>query len=187
MSTAEVEQEELPPLPYERQWEFSWMAPFLRALSLIPDVSSACRVARIGRTRAYGVRTENPEFALAWDESRQLAVDYIDRHIHRWVTEGVPVRSVRTVTKRRTDATGNVIETTTETVETESSERSATLMIFYAKAFNAERYRWTEKAEITGRDGGPIQLESLSTIDRQIEQLSAELATRAGSEPVPVE
>lgn len=178
--------DELPVLPADRKWPRPWMSPFLRSLSLLPDVSSACRVARIGRTAAYSARNgapdgtkEVPGFAEAWDEALELAADLIQRQAHTWITTGVPIRSSRSVTKRKTAADGSVLETTTEEVVTEGADRSATLMIFWLKAWYPERYRWSERAEITGPDGGPVRIESLSRIDAQIEQLTAELEARA--------
>lgn len=180
----------LPPPPGERQWPRPWMGPFLQALSVLPDVSSACRIARIGRTTAYEARDGVPErngkperlpvpgFAEAWEEAVALARDMVVQNAHRWITTGVPVRSVRTKTVRKTDASGSVIETTTETIETEGSERSSTLMIFWLKAWYPERFRWSERVEATGADGGPIRVESLDAIDRQIAELAAELEAR---------
>lgn len=163
------------------------MAPFLRSLSVLPDVSSACRVARIGRTRCYEARNTIPAFQQAWDEALELAADLIQRQAHTWITTGVPVRSSRTVTKTKTAANGTVTETVTEEVVSESAERSATLMIFWLKAHYPERYRWSERVEATGIEGGPIRVESLSSIDAQIEELAAELAARGQGDPVPVE
>lgn len=163
------------------------MSPFLHSLSLLPDVSSACRISRIGRTAAYDARKSVDGFAEAWDEALELASDFVQRQAHTWITTGVPVRSTRTVTKRKTDRAGNVTETTTEEVVSESAERSATLMIFWLKAWYPERYRWSERIETTGAEGGPIRVESIEEIDRKIAMLAGELAQRAGDEPVPDE
>jgi hypothetical protein len=173
--------------PADREWPRPWMSTFLRALSLVPEVTSASRVARISKASIYTWRKDLPEFAEAWDEALEMAKDYVVRHAHTWLTTGVPVRSLRTVTKRKTDAEGRVIETTTETVETESAERSATLMIFWLKAFHPDRFRWSERAEITGADGGPVRIESIEEIDRRIAELAEELEQTAGGEPVPDE
>lgn len=173
------------PVPADRQWPRSWQSPFLRSLSLIPDVSSACRLARIARQTAYDARNSQPDFAAAWEEALAMSFDYIDRHMHTWITTGVPIRTARTVTKRKVDRDGKLIETTSETVETESAERSATLMIFWAKAWNPDRYRWSERAEVTGADGGPLRIESVEEIDRKIAALVAEM--EASGDPVPDE
>lgn len=181
------EEENLPVLPADRSWPRPWMAPFLRSLSLLPDVSSACRIARIARSAAYANREKTPGFADAWDEALELAQDFVLRQAHTWVTTGVPVRSTRTVTKRKLNQAGEILETITETTESESAERSATMMIFWLKAFHPERFRWSERAEVTGAEGGPIRIETLSVIDAQIAKLAAELGDRAGLEPIPDE
>lgn len=178
---------DLPPLPADRAWPHPWMSPFLRSLSLIPDVSSACRVARVARSRVYQVRDELPEFKEAWAEALQLANDYLNRHLHTWITTGVPVRSVRTVTKRKLAPDGTVLESHEETITSESAERSATLAIFWAKAWQPERYRWKEGVELTGAEGGPVQFETVAEIDAKIAALAAEIAARAGDQPVPTE
>lgn len=175
------------PQPWERQWARAWQAPFLHALSSLPDVSSACRVAGMGRTAVYAARAAQADFSDAWDECLETARDQVQSRAYEWITSGVPVKSVRTVTKTKKGPGGEVLETNTETVETHSAERSATLMIFWLKAWYGDRYRWSEKVEATGADGGPIRVESIEEIDRKIADLSAELAAKAAGAPVPVE
>jgi hypothetical protein len=176
----DVEEPDGPPLaPHERDWARVWQSPFLRSLSLIPDVSAACRVAHVGRTTVYATRDKDLEFRDAWREALELCRDLIQRTAHMWATTGVPVKSAKTRTVRKTDAAGNVIETTTETVETETSERSATMMIFWLKAWYPDRYRWAEKQEAL------VRIESLENIDAQIEELEQEASriTAAAAPP----
>lgn len=186
-------------LPADRDWTLPWIGPFLKALSVLPDVASACRLARVSRSTAYEARDGRPAreghparkpvpgLAEAWKEALELAQDFVVRHAHTWITTGIPVRSSRTVTRVKKAADGTVLETTTETTESEAAERSATLMIFWLKAFHPERFRWSERAEVTGADGGPIRIESIDEIDRMIGELTAELNAVAADEPVPTE
>lgn len=160
--------------PHERPWAFPWQKPFLETLSLMPDVSAACRIAGISRPRAYALRGSDAAFAQAWDEALEQARDLVQRRAHEWITQGVPVRSVRT--KRKMNAKGEMIEE--EVIETVGSERSATLMIFWLKAWYPDRYRWAERVESTGADGGPLRIETVETIDRQIAELTSELEAR---------
>lgn len=185
---AELDDEQPVAAPHERPWSRPWQAPFLRSLGLIPDVSSACRSAGVGRATVYRNRDSDGAFRDAWDEALEIARDNVQRVAHNWITVGVPVRSRRTRTVTKTTADGEVT-TTTETIESESAERSSTLMIFWLKAWYPERYRWSERFEATGAEGGPIRVESLDTIDAQIAQLSDELAARAhhAGDPVPDE
>lgn len=183
MSTAE---DELRP-PSERRWPRPWQAPFLHNLALIPDVSSAARAANIGRAEVYRRRNTDSVFREAWDECLEIAKDRVQQVAHTWITAGVPVHSRRTTTRTKKDKDGNVMETTTEVVESEARERSATLMIFWLKAFHPDRFRWAERVEATGRDGGPVEISPLESIDEQIAVLAAQIRERAGDEPVPVE
>jgi hypothetical protein len=177
-TTLKEPDEELPAPPGERDWPQHWQGPFLSALSLLPDISSACRASRIGRATAYRYRDSDQAFRDAWDEALELARDSMQRIARQWATVGVPVRTRRT---KRKVKNGVVIEE--ETIETEAAERSATMMIFWLKAWYPDRYRWSERVETTGAEGGPIRIESLDSIDRQIEKLSEELALSADRTP----
>lgn len=172
----------MPPAPADRPWPEVWQPAFFRSLSLIPDVSAACRVARVSRDTAYRHQKTNPEFAAAWTEALELARDFIQRQAHQLATTGLPVRKRRVRTK--TDAEGKVIERIEE--EYDDVERSATMMIFWLKAWYPDRYRWSERHEHTGPDGAPVQVTPLSEIDREIAELSALLATRAAAAGAPV-
>lgn len=43
------------------------------------NVSEAARAAGIGRTAAYDWRNSDKEFAAAWDEAEQIAVDGLEK------------------------------------------------------------------------------------------------------------
>ena len=160
--------------PHERRWRTAWQGPFLQAMSLIDDVSSACRIANISRASAYRVREEDKAFAEAWDEARDHARDLVERTAHEWITTGVPVKQKRTRTITKTDDNNKVIETTTTVEETESAERSATLMIFWLKAHFPERYRFAERFEHAGDAGGPIEIAvTKEEIDTAVERFSS--------------
>lgn len=169
-----AEDEKALPAPADRDWPKQWQRIFLQSLSSLPDVTAACRLAGIGRRHAYKVRDTNPDFELAWNDALDLARDAVERRAYQWIMTGVPVK--KTV-KKTVMKDGKVVSE--ETTSTESAETNATLMIFWLKAHFPDRYRWSERAEVTGADGGPIKVSGISEIDRQIEELSAELAARA--------
>lgn len=169
-----LEGEEALPAPADRGWERPWQRTFLASLSSLPDVSAACRIAGIGRKQVYRVRDADPDFDRAWNDALDLARDAVERRAYQWIMTGVPVK--KTVTKKKMKG-GVVVEE--ETTTTESAETNATLMIFWLKAHFPDRYRWSERAELTGAEGGPIRVEGLDSIDRQIAELSAELEQRA--------
>lgn len=188
------------PQPWEREWPLVWQRPFLRALAELPDVSSACRASSTSRTAAYRARSGEgdtgtgmvPGFAEAWDECLLLARDRLERHAFEFATIGLPVRTRRTVTRTKIDADGAVLETATETTETVSAERSATMLIFMLKANYPDKYRWADRVAVGGgaEADAPIQIETLTGIDRQIAALTEALNQRAiaaGSPPVPEE
>lgn len=169
-----AEEEKALPAPADRDWPNQWQRIFLQSLSSLPDVSAACRISGISRGSAYRLRETDADFARAWNDALDLARDAVERRAYQWIMTGVPVKKTvkKTVTKN-----GKVLSE--ETTTTESAETNATLMIFWLKAWNPDRYRWSERAELTGADGGAIKIEPLNAIDRQIEELSAELASRA--------
>lgn len=174
-------------LPEERDWPRPWQGPFLHALSMIPEVASAARQAGISRAAVYQHRDSNPAFAAAWDEALALAHDNVIRMAHKWIMTGAPVKTHRKKTVRKLNEKGELVIVSEEIFETESAERSATLMIFWLKAFHPDRFRWSERVEASGPDGRPIQVEALENVDAQIAALAAEIRERAKGEPVPDE
>lgn len=187
MTAPEAEPNEARLPPSERAWPRPWMSPFLHSLSRIPDVSAACRVAGVSRTTVYrhkGVGDEEgdtPGFADAMEEAESLAQDLVQRTAHTWITTGVPVKSKRVRRKSRiNETTGQLEVIEEETIETESAERSATLMIFWLKAFHPERFRFADKFEHTGADGGPVEFViPKEEADRATERFSARVVRLA--------
>ena len=51
---------------------------FLAQLRLVPNVSAAARAAGFGRNAAYEWRKDDAEFAAAWDEALDEAVDGLE-------------------------------------------------------------------------------------------------------------
>lgn len=52
-----------------------WYAPFLKRLAQSPNVSAACRAAKISRQQAYRRREEDPTLAALWQEAVDTGVD----------------------------------------------------------------------------------------------------------------
>lgn len=103
------------------------------------NVSRACNAISLTRTRVYEWRTADPVFAIAWDEAVELGTDELEEEARRRALEGVdePVFY-------QGEACGMV------------RKYSDTLLIFLLKGRRPEKYR--ERTEITGKDGGPIQI-----------------------------
>lgn len=165
--------------PADRQWPRPWMSDFLRALAVIPEASSAARAAGVGRATVYTWRDRDPDFAAAWRECLDRAQDGVIRIAHSWITTGVPIRKRTTKTVRRQNADGAMEVVSEETVESESAERSATLMIFWLKAYHPDRFRWSERFEHTGAEGGPLRVETVDEIEAEIAALTAEMESRS--------
>lgn len=51
---------------------------FLSVLRDTCNVSEAARAAKIGRSTAYDWRNDDPDFAAAWDEAEEEAVDALE-------------------------------------------------------------------------------------------------------------
>lgn len=179
--------------PVDRDWPYEWQGRFLRALQVMqhPHVPTAYRLAGVSKARLYQVKASDKDFAAAMqqvlDDARGEARQRYDELLWNWASDGVPVRTRKTTTKRKIDASGTLIEEVTDTTITEGSERSAAVAIFYGKAHFPEKYRWSERVEATGPEGGPIEFTTIASIDDRIAQLHAELSAKAGDEPVPTE
>ena len=52
-----------------------WQAAFLQALRKAPNVTHACRVARVSRFTAYKFREADAAFAAKWEEALSASVD----------------------------------------------------------------------------------------------------------------
>lgn len=113
---------------------------FLKELARRGNVSAAARKAKVGRRTAYEWYEADAEFAAAWDEALEVAIDALEGEAWRRAQTGVlkPVY-------QRGELVGKV------------REYSDTLMVTLLKAHRPEKYR--ERFEHTGRDGGPVQVQ----------------------------
>lgn len=74
-------------------------ATFLQVLSDTCNVSEAARAAGIGRASAYDWRGKDPDFAKAWDEAEQEAVDKLEKVAWDRATAGVSDRMLELLLK----------------------------------------------------------------------------------------
>lgn len=119
------------------EWNEPWKRPFLAALSRIPNISAAARVAGVNRQYTYEAQAADPDFARAVKEAREVACDLLEQILHRRATVGEPVRTIRTRTKR--DAAGSVVETDTTVTETQEVDTYALVQML--KAHRPQIYR----------------------------------------------
>jgi hypothetical protein len=57
-----------------------WQKRFLSSLARLPDISRACKLARISRQTAYRWRSEDAAFAKAWADCIQQAVENLESY-----------------------------------------------------------------------------------------------------------
>lgn len=114
---------------------------FIDALRETCNVSEAARVAKISRNTAYEHRKADPVFAEAWDEAEQEAADKLEREAWRRGVEGVDKPIVYQ---------GAITDT-----HKEYSDRMLELLL---KAHRPEKFKDRVAQELTGKDGGPIEV-----------------------------
>ena len=56
----------------------AWAVTFLLTLAATGNVASSCRAADVSRQTAYTHRAEFPEFAAAWEDAREDALDKLE-------------------------------------------------------------------------------------------------------------
>lgn len=114
---------------------------FCAALAETGMVAKACAAVDISRRTAYNWRERYPEFAEAWDKALKIGITALEDEAHRRAFDGW-----------------------TEPVFHQGHECGAvrkysdTLAIFLLKAHAPEKYRENTRMELTGADGGPVQI-----------------------------
>lgn len=151
----------------------NWKQVFITALLKSSNVSAACRKAKISRAVAYAHRETDTEFAAAWEEALEMALDDAESEAWRRGVKG-------TISNRQYDKDGKLISAT--------RQYSDTLLIFMLKAHRPEKYRETVRNEHTGASGGAIRvaqehdLSNLS-LDELIQLRAIVAKTNATTEP----
>lgn len=117
---------------------------FLKVLARTCNVTHAAWSVGISRSRVYDIRKEDAEFAAAWDEAEETAVDSLEGEARRRALEGIdePVVYQGTIS---TDEKGQPV-----TVK----RYSDTLLMFLLKAHRPEKYR--ERFDHTVGDDRPV-------------------------------
>ena len=112
---------------------------FLKELRRRGNVSDAARAAGVDRSTPYRWREAEPEFAAAWDDAVEVAVDSLEKEAWRRARDGVlkPVY-------QKGEKVGQV------------REYSDQLMVTLLKAHRPEKYRERTQTELTGLGGGDL-------------------------------
>ena len=66
-----------------------WEKAFLAQLRLTGVVTQACDAAQIARHAVYDRRQNDPDFAKAWDEAREMAADRLEQEAVRRAVDGI--------------------------------------------------------------------------------------------------
>ena len=123
-----------------------WKAAFIERLRRAPDISRAAKAARIHRKTAYEERKKDVEFAAAWDDALEEAIERAEAELYRRAVLGIkkPVYQGK-------ELVGHI------------QDYSDLLLIFMLKA-HKPKYRDTVRQEHSGPGGGPIQVQELEAI-----------------------
>lgn len=145
---------------------------FCTALAECGIVTQAARDAGITRQTAYKWREHDPEFAAAWDKALKIGIDALEDEAHRRAFIGVD----KPVFYKGTEC-GTV------------REYSDMLTVFLLKAHRPEKFRENSRMELTGANGGPVELNDteraarIATLVNAAKQRAAAQAQAEGTPP----
>lgn len=153
-------------------------AIFFRALAKVGNVSAAAREAGMDRRWVYTLREKDKAFAEAWDAAIEEVCDGLEAEAHRRAVQGVvkplfhqgqPIYQYRTVTdddgQPVKDGNGHdlrevVRDAQGQPVQAVEYTYSDALLMQQLKANLPWKYRESTSVELTGRGGGPLQVET---------------------------
>lgn len=117
------------------------LTAFCAVLAETCNVGKACAAVDISRQTAYVWRRDIPDFATAWDEAMKAGLLGLEDEAHRRAFDGIdePVF-------HQGQTCGTI------------RKYSDTLTIFLLKAHAPEKYRENSRMELTGANGGPVQI-----------------------------
>lgn len=125
--------------PHTEQTPQRMREAFLAELRKRGNVSDAARVARVGRSTVYQWRGAEPDFAAAWDEAVEYAVDRMESEAYRRAVEGVDEPVFGRVGKDQDGEVGVI------------RKYSDSLMQTLLKAHRPEKYRERQEVQHSGR------------------------------------
>lgn len=110
---------------------------FLVELAKCGNVTAASAAAGFSRVSAYRAREKNAQFAKAWDDAVEKAMDALEAEAYRRAFEG---------TEKPVYQQGRLVGTV--------QEYSDTLAMFLLNGRRASVFK--HRAEVTGLNGGPV-------------------------------
>lgn len=138
---------------------------FLAALAATCSVTRACEAAGMARRTAYEWRDADPDFFRRWEEAKAIGAEALEDEAMRRAVEGCdkPVF-------HQGVAVGTI------------REYSDTLAIFLLKGAKPEKYRERTAMELTGANGGPVQISETERAAKVASLLAVAQARKAGDD-----
>ncbi len=142
-----------------------WHSTFVAAMAKSMNITVACRAAGISRSCAYQHRECYPEFAEAWDDALETAIDSLDMqaYVIAMGSKGDPEKGI------------------------EAREPSERMLMFMLSRRRRAIYGDSSRVELTGAGGGPIRHaeQEFTEADRlaSIQELHARVGSQAGGTP----
>ena len=139
------------------------MSSFLEALATGLSVTGALTSSGLARSTAYALRENKDGFREAWDEAIEHGTDVLEDEARRRAKDGIeePVfqGGMQVGTKLK---------------------YSDTLMMFLLNGRRPEKYKQTQRVEMTGKDGGDLEITHIQGAkDELVGKLAAVVQLRA--------
>ena len=177
---------------------------FCAALAETANVGRACAAIGIGRTTAYEWREADKEFAEMWDRAMKIGVTALEDEAKRRAFEGVDKPIIHkgqfTYEYERDDKGNLVFDEHTQEIDDKPvviktprlkldeqgrpkvatvKEYSDTLAVVLLKAHD-DKYREKTSMELTGANGGPVQISDTERAAKIAAILAAAKARKDG-------
>ena len=133
---------------------------FLRAYSKSGIISKAAKIAGISRGLHYNTWLNDPEYAKAFEEAKEAAIEVLEAEARRRGLDGL--------VRYKFDRSGKPIRHPKTGEPYYEIVYSDNLLMFMLKSLKPEAYR--DRVEHTGPDGGPITIEHLAPQLRKSEE-----------------
>lgn len=158
-----------------------WVHPFLDHLKTSGNMAESCRAVGVKYGAMMAMKQRDADFAAAVDEALEESYDALEAEARRRAFEGVHEPIVHQgrlsfVTERYLDDEGNeqyrmVLDANGQPIPLTVRKYSDSLMQFLLKGYR--RRKFGDKQEITGADGGPLQVADESKRAARVAQLMA--------------
>jgi len=127
--------------------------------------TAACRKAGMSPATLYNYMKSDPEFATQLDEAEEERADGLEDAAYE--------RAVKGVVTKRSKSQGD------REWEVEEVKYSDPLLIRLLEAARPDKYARRSKSELTGAEGGPLELDETATVSRLASLFEAAKARKA--------